>query len=130
MNIMQRGLLLFSVGVSLTSFVYAGNNAKPQAGTVVSEKSVNCGEQGGHKKSIDLVCQEYVLRTDSTDYHVRQQKPTHLALVPVNTKVDFVIDKDKVKFKIDGKSYEYIVVSEAAIGSSSGPESNAATTQP
>jgi len=40
-------------------------------------------------------------------------------LIPINAKVQFNISKDKMKFKVDGKSYEYVVVSEAASGSPS-----------
>ena len=42
-------------------------------------------------------------------------KPADKALIPVNTPVEFTLDKDKMKFKANGKSYEYIIVSEAAV---------------
>jgi len=88
---------------------------EPQAGTIVSESSVACGSQVNKKKqTADVLCQEYVIRTETTEYHVRQEKPADKALIPVNTSVEFTLDKDKMKFKADGKKYEYIVVSEAA----------------
>jgi hypothetical protein len=37
--------------------------------------------------------------------------------IPINTAIEFTLDKDKIKFKANGKSYEYLVVSEAAAGS-------------
>ena len=104
-----------SVAVIFAAATLAQAASAPQPGTIVSEQSVNCGEKGGHKKSLDLLCQEYVVHTASTDYHVRQEKPGDKALVPVNTEVLFSLDKDKMKFKLDGKSYEYVVVSEAAV---------------
>ena len=109
----------FTVAIIVASVPLARAASAPQSGTIVSEQSVNCGSKGGHKKSQDLVCQEYIVHAASTDYHVRQQKPGNQALVPVNSQVQFYLDKDKMKFKIDGKSYEYVVVSEAAVAAGS-----------
>jgi hypothetical protein len=36
-------------------------------------------------------------------------------MIPVNTSIEFTLDKDKMKFKANGKKYEYIVVSESAV---------------
>jgi hypothetical protein len=112
MTLMKKGLLLFAATAFSAILAQAANT--PQTATVISENSVNCGKQGG-KKSIDLLCQDYVIRTETVEYHIRQNKPSNKALVPVNTKIEFVTDKDKIKFKVDGKSYEYVIVSEAAI---------------
>jgi len=88
---------------------------EPQAGTIVSESSVACGSQVKNKKqTAELLCQEYVVRADGTEYHVRQEKPADKALIPVNTSVEFTLEKDKMKFKANGKKYEYLVVSETA----------------
>src|SRR5580658_2934251 len=88
---------------------------EPQAGTIVSESSVACGSQVKNKKqTADVLCQEYVVRTETTEYHVRQEKPADKALIPVNTSVEFTLEKDKMKFKANGKKYEYLVVSESA----------------
>jgi hypothetical protein len=114
MNSLKKCLFPFTAAVFFVTLAQAAS--APQTGTILSENSVNCGSKGSHKRSVDLVCQEYVVRATSIDYHIRQQKPSSQTLVPVNTTVEFTIDKDKIKFKIDGKSYEYIVVSEAAVG--------------
>lgn len=108
------GVVLFLGG----TLVEAGN--KPQFGTIISESSVACGstvEKGKKNKqmTVELLCQEYVVRTEGTDYHIRQMKPSEKALIPVNTPVEFTLDKDKMKFKANGKSYEYVIVSEAAV---------------
>lgn len=88
---------------------------EPQAGTIISESSVACGSQVKSKKqTAELLCQEYVVRTETTEYHVRQEKPADKALIPVNTSVEFSLEKDKMKFKANGKKYEYLVVSESA----------------
>lgn len=120
MNDLKKWLLPFGVLIFSATLAHAG--AAPQTGTVMSENSVNCGTKGaGHKQNIDVLCQEYIVHASSTDYHIRQAKPSNQALVPVNTKVEFTIDKDKMKFKIDGKSYEYVVVSETAVAASNQP---------
>jgi len=113
---MKKAFLLLAATVLATAVAQA--DKAPQTGTVISENSVACGSKAqGKKKSVALVCQEYVVRTDTTAYHIRQQKPSDTALIPVNTVVEFTLDKDKIKFKATGKSYEYLVVSEAAAGS-------------
>lgn len=116
---MKKCLLPVAAVLFAANFAHAAS--KPQAGTIVSEQSVNCGSKGSKKKSLDLLCQEYIVHAASTDYHVRQQKPGDQQLVPVNTAVQFYLDKDKMKFKVDGKSYEYVVVSETA--AAAGPNS-------
>jgi hypothetical protein len=89
---------------------------EPQAGTIVSESSVACGSQVKNKKqTAELLCQEYIVRAEGTEYHVRQEKPADKALIPVNTSVEFTLEKDKMKFKANGKKYEYLVVSETAV---------------
>jgi hypothetical protein len=88
---------------------------EPQTGTIISESSVACGSQVKNKKQTsDVLCQEYVIRTETTVYHVRQEKPADKALIPVNASVEFTLDKDKMKFKAEGKKYEYLIVSESA----------------
>jgi len=98
--------------------VCAWAKEKTNTGTVISETSVPCGSQKAkHHSTKDLLCQEYVIRTNSTEYHVRQAQQYHAELVPVNTQIEFKLDKDKMKFKVDGKQHELIVVSEAVVGS-------------
>lgn len=110
---MRKALML------VAAVVLAGIPAmakEPQAGTIVSESSVACGSQQAKnkKQTADVLCQQYVIRTETTEYHVRQEKPADKALIPVNTSVEFTLEKDKMKFKADGKKYEYLVVSESA----------------
>jgi len=109
----MRKTLMLVVAVVLAGIPAAAK--EPQAGTIVSESSVACGSQVKNKKqTTDVLCQEYVIRTETTEYHVRQEKPADKALIPVNTSVEFTLEKDKMKFKADGKKYEYLVVSESA----------------
>jgi hypothetical protein len=118
MKDMKKWLLPFAVVVVSATFAQAAS-APEVSGTIASEASVDCGSKGGHKKSLDLLCQEYIVRTDSANYHIRQPKPENQTLIPINTKVQFTLDKSKMKFKFEGKSYEYVVVSEAAGGGQS-----------
>ena len=90
-------------------------------GTLVSESSVPCGSETKGKKSTDLMCQEYVIHTDTTEYHVRQEKQSHKALLPMNTPVEMTMSKDKVKFKVNGKEYEMLITSESALGDATKP---------
>lgn len=91
----------------------AGN--PPQTGTIISENSVDCGtKRHGKKEQMDLLCQEYVLSAGNTEYHIRQPKQKDQALLPLNSNAEFEMDKDKMKLKVNGKKYEFIVVSESA----------------
>jgi hypothetical protein len=69
-------------------------------------------------RSPPLVCQQYVVRSGTTDYTIRQAKPSEQAIIPLNTAIQFTLDKNKVKFKVNGKSYEFIVTGQAAASSS------------
>jgi hypothetical protein len=118
---MKKPFLLAAIVFSGAMLLHAGN--RPETGTIISENSVACGstlEKGKKNKqtSIEVLCQEYVVRTAGTDYHIRQLKASGKALIPINTLIEFTLDKDKIKFKANGKSYEYLVVSEAAAATS------------
>lgn len=109
---MKKSLFLGTAICLATSIAFAG--PQPKSGAILSQTSVACGSQKSKKKDIDLMCQQYVVRSGATDYTVRQQKPSDQALIPLNTAVEFTLDKSKMKFKANGKSYEYLVVGQAA----------------
>ncbi len=111
-------LLLAVLFLSMTALA----KDKPMQGTIISESSVQCGSQAKGKTTSELMCQEYVIRTDTTEYHVRQQKSGHAEMLPVNAPVELTIDKDKMKFKVNGKGYEMLVVSESAAPAGSAPK--------
>lgn len=115
----RKPLLLAAVVISVPMFAHGGD--KSQVGTIVSENSVSCGSKLEKSKQTELLCQEYVVRTASTDYHIRQLKPVERELIPINTPIEFTLDKDKIKFKANGKSYEYLVVSESAADAAAKP---------
>jgi hypothetical protein len=106
------GMLALSVGIA------AAKDSKLQQGTILSENSVQCGSQEKGKKTSNLMCQEYVVRTEQVEYHVRQEKQQHKDMLPVNAAAEMSISKDKMKLKVDGKSFEMMIVSEQAVQAS------------
>ena len=89
---------------------------KATDGTVISMNSVECGTKKQNKKtSTSLMCQEYVVRTTTTEYKVRQPKPAQQDILPANTPIQFTLDKDKMKFKLNGKKYEFLLVGSTAL---------------
>src|SRR5437763_15258843 len=100
-----------------------------QSGKLLKMQSVKCGtdEKNGkslagemigtdsaHMKTRELLCQEYVLETDSLFYTIRPKDDKHPALLPVGEKAQFRLDKDKMLLRVedlDDKEREYIVVS-------------------
>jgi hypothetical protein len=86
---------------------------KPQLGTILSQTSVPCGTKKSKKQDIELLCQQYVVRSGATDYTIRQPKPEERHLIPLNTAIQFTLDKNKMKFKVSGTSFEFVVISQA-----------------
>ena len=90
----------------------------PQDGTIISMQSVECGtKQEGKDKSTHLLCQQYLIRTTTTEYQIRQPKPSEQSILPANTPIQFTLDKNKMKFKLNGKNYEFLIVGTAGIKS-------------
>jgi len=112
---MKKSLTVFAA--LLLGASVAAASPKPQAGTILSQTSVACGAKKSKKEEINLLCQQYVVRSGSTDYTIRQAKPSEQNLIPLNTAIQFTLDKNKMKFKVNGTSFEFIVVSQAAASS-------------
>ena len=124
---MRKPLILFTTLSLAVNFTFAG--PKPQSGTVLSHTSVACGSKKSKKKDIDLLCHQYVVRSGATDYTIRQQKPADQELISLNTTVEFKLEKSKMKFKANGKSYEYLVVGQATASPAAGPAGATANPQ-
>jgi len=100
----------FGAGVSL-----ADETLTPAK--IVSEASVACGsKQQGKKQSTSLLCQQYTVHTATTEYQIRQEKPSEKEILPANTPIEFTLNKDKMKFKVNGKKYEFLVVGTSSLG--------------
>lgn len=123
---MRKSLTLLGA-LFVSAIVAAG--PKPQSGNILSHTSVTCGAKKSKKQDIDLLCQQYVVRSGTTDYTIRQPKPSDQSIIPINTAIEFKVDKNKMKFKVDGQSFQFIVVSQAAASSPAVPASSAANHQ-
>ena len=123
---MKKSRTLLGV-LFLSATIAAG--PKPQSGNILSHTSVTCGAKKSKKQDIDLLCQQYVVRSGTTDYTIRQPKPSDQSIIPINTAIEFKVDKNKMKFKVNGQSFEFVVISQAAASSPAAPASSAANHQ-
>lgn len=113
----------------LASFVQAREPKVHQTGTLLQMDSAECGtdENSGksvvgelvgtdsaHKKTHALLCQEYLLQSDTVIYRIRPRDEKHPVLLQVGEKAQFRIQKDKLLLQmedVDNKEREYTVVS-------------------
>src|SRR6202049_2152773 len=116
-------------GILFVSLAQAKKPKHNQVGTLLQMDSAECGvdENSGksvvgelvgtdsaHKKTPALLCQEYLLQSDSVLYRIRPRDEKHPVLLPVGQKAQFRIHKDKMLLQvedIDSKEREYSVVS-------------------
>jgi len=111
---MKLRALMLVFAILFTRVSFAAKSAST-VGTIVSEKSVECGQKKSKKSSTPVLCQQYVVHTTTTEYEIRQPKPSNQEIIPANTAIQFVIDKDKMKFKLNGKNYEFLIVGTLAV---------------
>jgi hypothetical protein len=122
-----KSLLLASIFLVATA--YAKEPKAYQSGKLLQMDSVKCGmdekdaksfagemigTDSGHKKTQELLCQEYLLQTDKMVYRIRPKDEKHPALLPVGERAQFRLEKDKLLLRVedlDNKEREYIVVS-------------------
>src|ERR1700692_235648 len=122
----------FKTLIAAILFVSLAQAKEPKAhqdGTLLQMDSAECGvdENSGksfvgevvgtdsaHKKTHALLCQEYLLQSDSVIYRIRPRDEKHPVLLPVGQKAQFRIQKDKMLLQVedgDSKEREYSVVS-------------------
>lgn len=98
-----------------------------QTGTVQAMNSVPCGTKGErHKKTREMVCHEYVLRSGSTEYHVQQKEEKSSDVLAIGGQATFTIHKDRMHLhaaNISGKEkdYDFVVVSMKPAGETNPP---------
>jgi hypothetical protein len=100
----QKGTLL---RMDSASCGYSEKDGKTLAGEII-------GTDGQHKKTQELLCQEYVLQSDRLIYRIRPKDDKHPALLPVGETAQFRLHKDKMILRVpegDGKEREYLVIS-------------------
>lgn len=106
----------FALAVFVLGASFASADQKTTQATIISHSSVECGTKKQSKKeSTALLCHQYTVRTSTIEYQIRQQKPAQMQLLTPNTPIEFTLDKDKMKFKANGKKYEFLVVGTSAI---------------
>ncbi len=72
------------------------------------------GTDSSHKKTEEVLCQEYILETDAVTYRIRPKDDKHPVLLPVGQQAQFFLSKDKMVLRmedLDNKDREYLVVS-------------------
>jgi hypothetical protein len=122
--------------IMLAAIAQAKEPKAHQSGTLLQMDSAECGvdENSGksvvgelvgtdsaHKKTHALLCQEYLLQSDTVIYRIRPRDEKHPVLLPVGQKAQFRIQKDKMLLQVedvDEKEREYSVVSMTPRGTS------------
>jgi hypothetical protein len=128
---MKASLLFASLLLAGAVSASAKQHDDYQTGTLLRMDSATCGtqEKGAksvagellgtddqHKKTQQLLCQEYVLQSDRVVYHIRPNDDKHPALLPIGENAQFRLHKDMLVLRLpetDGKDREYVVVSMA-----------------
>ena len=100
-----------------------------QTGKLVQMSSVPCGmaekdaksltgellgTDSSHKKTEEVLCQEYLLESETVSYRIRPKEEKHPSLLPIGQHAQFFIQKDKMVLRVedlDDKDREYVVVS-------------------
>jgi hypothetical protein len=100
----EKGVLL---SMQSTSCGYAENGGKSVTGEIL-------GTDSSHKKTQEILCQEYVLQGNHLTYRIRPKDEKHPTLLPVGEAVRFRVHKDKMYLMVpegDRKEREYFVLS-------------------
>jgi hypothetical protein len=100
----DKGVLL---SMDSTMCGTAENDGKSLTGELI-------GTDSSHKKTKEVLCQEYVLQGARLTYRIRPKDEKHPVLLPVGESVQFRIHKDKLYLRDpegDSKEREYLVVS-------------------
>ena len=123
----HKSLVLASI--LLAASAYAKEPKAYQSGKLLQMDSVQCGvdekdakslggeiigTDSGHKKTQELLCQEYLLQAEKVIYRIRPKDTKHPVLLPVGDRAQFRLEKDKMLLRVedlDSKEREYLVVS-------------------
>lgn len=115
--------------LGLASAAYAKEPRHYQSGKLLQMASVPCGmaekdaktftgellgTDSAHKKTEEVLCQEYVLESETVTYRIRPKDDKHPALLPVGQQAQFFLNKDKMVLRVedlDNKDRDYVVVS-------------------
>src|SRR5215467_10727454 len=127
MKLRSLAVCLLSAGVA--AIVTSAKEHDYQKGVLVRMDSSSCGSQekdgktvageifgtdGQHKKTQELLCQEYILQAEHIVYRIRPKDDKHPVLLPIGETAQFRINKDKLILRVpelNDKEREYVVVS-------------------
>lgn len=126
---MKRSIvLLLTVLLGLSIAAQAKEPRHYQTGTLDRMVAVNCGTSekdgksltgellgtdSGSKNSQEVLCQEYVLKTETLIYRFRPRDEKHPEILPIGEHAQFRLDKDKLMLLVEGfdeKERAYSVV--------------------
>jgi len=125
----MKRLVVASLALSLAGIVQAKDKPAFEKGVLMQMDSSSCGysekdgktiagqifgTDGQHKNTKEVLCQEYVLKSDRVIYRIRPKDDKHPALLPVGETAEFRIHKDKMILRVaeaDDKEREYFVIS-------------------
>ena len=100
----EKGVL---VQMDSSSCGYSEKDGKTVAGQIF-------GTDGQHKNTKEVLCQEYILKSDRVIYRIRPKDDKHPVLLPVGESAEFRIHKDKMILRVpesEDKEREYFVIS-------------------
>jgi hypothetical protein len=103
-RVYQKGVLL---QVDSTPCGMQQDSSQGFAGAVL-------GTDSEKKKTREMLCQEYTLRSERLAFRIRPKDEKKPVLLPVGETVEFRIHKEKLLLRVpekDGKEREYIVIS-------------------
>lgn len=125
----MRSHIVLCLTFSLAACTYAKEPHHYRSGKLLQMASVPCGlaEKDGktltgellgtdssHKKTEEVLCQEYILESETVTYRIRPKDDKHPVLLPVGQQAQFFLSKDKMVLRVedlDNKDREYTVVS-------------------
>jgi len=129
MTLPMKKIAVAALLLALPGLAQAKDKPAYDKGTLLQMDSTQCGfaekdgktlmgeiagTDGQHKKTQQVLCQEYILQSERVIYRIRPKDDKHPVLLPIGETAQFRIHKDKLLLRVvesDEKEREYIVVS-------------------